>query len=384
MQTEVANRAKFFGIRYAQVWEDGDILLRALDIQPGDHCFSVASAGDNALLMLTCDPASVVAVDLSPAQIACLELRVAALRTLDHAALLEFHGSRPSTRRAGLYKNCRPLLSQPAAAFWDAHAEALSGGFGSAGRFENYFRIFRERLLPLVHGRNRIQRLLKGGSPEAREIFYEKEWNTLRWRLLFRFFFSRTVMGFLGRSPAFFRYVEGSVAERILGRTRHALTYLDPSANPWLHWILTGTHGAVLPPWLEPANHERIVANLDRLTWRIGSVEQALDDATRTGTKFSRFNLSDIFEYMSEENTLNLLGQIAAASAPNARLCYWNMLAPRSGAGLPAMLAPLDQLAKDLFPQDRAFFYSRLVVEQVPPPATNNTPFKEEETQAQG
>ena len=53
-------------------------------------------------------------------------------------------------------------------------------------------------------------------------------------------FFSRTVMGRLGRDPEFFRYVETDVAASILDRTRHALSVLDPAQNPYVYWILTG------------------------------------------------------------------------------------------------------------------------------------------------
>ena len=88
MRSEVATRAEFSQIRYAQVWEDADVLLEGLDIQPGHVCVSIASAGDNALAMLTRDPGRVIALDLSPAQLACLELRVAAFRELAHPELL--------------------------------------------------------------------------------------------------------------------------------------------------------------------------------------------------------------------------------------------------------------------------------------------------------
>ena len=92
MGSEVAARADFSGIRYAQCWEDADILLDALNVGPGHVCLSIASAGDNALAMLTRDPARVVALDLSPAQLACLELRVCAYRNLAHEELLELIG----------------------------------------------------------------------------------------------------------------------------------------------------------------------------------------------------------------------------------------------------------------------------------------------------
>src|SRR5688500_3254365 len=89
MRSEAAARADFTGIRYAQVWEDADVLLAGLDVQPGDTCVSIASAGDNALALLTKQPSRVIALDLSPAQLACLELRIAAYRKLTHPELLE-------------------------------------------------------------------------------------------------------------------------------------------------------------------------------------------------------------------------------------------------------------------------------------------------------
>ena len=80
MTNDLAARMDFSDIRYGQVWEDADVLLDGLDVQPGGTYLSVASAGDNALALLVRNPAHVIAVDLSPAQLACLELRVAAFR----------------------------------------------------------------------------------------------------------------------------------------------------------------------------------------------------------------------------------------------------------------------------------------------------------------
>src|SRR3954470_16735027 len=111
--SEAAANADFSAVRYAQCWEDADVLLEGLDVQPGDVCLSIASAGDNALALLARNPAKVVALDLSPAQLACVALRVAAYRNLAHDELLELVGSRPSDRRADLYRRCRGDLSPP-------------------------------------------------------------------------------------------------------------------------------------------------------------------------------------------------------------------------------------------------------------------------------
>lgn len=366
MPSEAAAHADFATIlRYAQVWEDADVLVEGLDIQPDDDCLSIASAGDNALAMLARGPRRVVAIDMNPAQLACLELRVAAFRHRDHGEVLELIGSAPGQgRRAAIYASLRPSLSQGAREFWDARPQEIARGIGHAGRFENYFRLFRERIMPLVHSRRTIADLLRARDLDERRAFYSGRWDTWRWRVLFHVFFSRAVMGALGRDPSFFRYVEGSVAEKILARTRHALSELAPAENPYLQWILTGRHGAALPLYLREENFDLIRRNLDRLEWHLGPLEDYLDRHP-PGT-FSKFNLSDIFEYLSEETCEGLFRLIANVARPGGRIAYWNMLAPRRApASLAGRIGPLGELSARLHSQDKAFFYSAFRVEEI-------------------
>ncbi len=364
MSSEVQRSADFSIIRYAQVWEDADVLLAGLNVQSGDTCLAIASAGDNALAMLARNPHRVVAIDLNSAQLACVELRVAAYRSLQHGELMELMGSRQSRRRQELYRRCRDGLSDDAKRFWDRRSAAISRGIGTAGKFERYFEIFRKAVIPLIHSRPTVDRLLRGGTLSHRRIFYREQWDTLRWRALFKIFFSRFMMGRLGRDPAFFNYVEGDVAGRILDRARHALSELNPAENPYLQWILKGRHTTALPFALREENFEAIRANLHRLEWRLCSIEEYLDGVA-TGT-INRFNLSDIFEYMSMENYQRVLEKIVRTAAPEARLVYWNMLAPRSRPdSMSHQLRPLSELARRLHLQDKAFFYSALVVEEV-------------------
>jgi S-adenosylmethionine-diacylglycerol 3-amino-3-carboxypropyl transferase len=351
-------------IRYAQVWEDADVLLAGLDVQPGDQCVSIASAGDNALALLTKQPARVIALDRNPAQLACLELRVAAYRELRHPELLELMGSRPSVRRSQLYGRCRRALSAGARAFWDGRLDAIELGIGHAGKFERYLALFRNRVLPLVHPRETVLGMLQPRSADARRRFHDRQWDTWRWRLLFRVFFSRTVMGWLGRDADSFRYVESDVATTILERTTHAFRELDPSNNPYVQWILTGTHGEALPYALRAEHFDTIRAGLDRLEWHCGSVEAFLDRSDAGA--FDRFNLSDVFEYVSIEHYERMLESILRCSRPGARLAYWNMLAVRRRPEhLAERLRPLDDLAGSLHRSDRSFFYGAFRVEQV-------------------
>ena len=354
----IAERADFGLIRYAQVWEDADVLLGGLRIQPGGTVYSVASAGDNTLALLTADPARVIAFDLSAPQLACLRLRIAAYRALDHAALLELMGSRPSQRRGELLDAVLGALTAEDRAFWEPlRADIVRHGLGGIGKFERYFRYFRRFVLPLVHGRRTCRALVQPRPEPERHVFYRERWNSWRWRKMQRLFFSRFVMGRLGRDPAFFAHAEGSLADQVARRTEQALTEQDPSQNPYLHWILFGTHGEALPTALRPEHFETIRDRLDRVEIR----HAALEELGRTGPKGDAFNLSNIFEYMPEEDFRQAFAIIEDLAADGARSVHWNMMVPRHLP--PETRFTRDEAAEaELGPQDRAFFYRQVIV----------------------
>ncbi|MCK5748642.1 MAG: DUF3419 family protein, partial [Oricola sp.] len=72
----------FNGLVYPQIWEDPDVDMAALDLAPDEDLFCIASGGCNAMSYLTARPASVTAVDLSPAHVALLRLKAAAAQHL--------------------------------------------------------------------------------------------------------------------------------------------------------------------------------------------------------------------------------------------------------------------------------------------------------------
>jgi S-adenosylmethionine-diacylglycerol 3-amino-3-carboxypropyl transferase len=356
--SRIESRAAFDIIRYANSWEDADLLCDALQPAPGKRMLAIASAGDNAFALLAAG-AEVGAVDLSAAQLALVELKRAAIRQLDDETLLQFLGLEPvedRRSRLSIYQSLQ--LPAETRTWWDAHTEAIEHGVIHAGKFENYFRLFRRYVLPLVHTRADVEKLLAPKSREERQRFYDREWNTWRWRAMFRLFFSRFVMGRSGRDPEFFRYVEGSVAERIFKRAEYAMTELAPHANPYFTHIFTGNYRHVLPRYLRDLGALR--ANLDKLTLVQGSI----DDAA-TGT-FDGFYLSDIFEYVDPQTHSAMYERLLRAANPRARLAYWNLLVPRR---VPPQCASrvieLREEADALFAKDQAFFYSAFVLEEV-------------------
>jgi S-adenosylmethionine-diacylglycerol 3-amino-3-carboxypropyl transferase len=80
----------------------------------------------------------------------------------------------------------------------------------------------------------------------------------------------------------------------------------------------------------------------------------------------ARFNLSDIFEYMSAMDYEVLLRQLVRAGCRGGRLVYWNLLVDRHRPdALASRLVPLDHVARDLHARDKTFFYRALVVEEI-------------------
>lgn len=367
MKSEIEIRASFDYVRYAMCWEDADVLLSALNLQKDDIVLSIASAGDNSFAMLTYDVKKVYAIDLNISQIACCKLRAAAYTALDYQEFMSFSGVYSACEfRAEIYQNrLRPLLDANTQNYWDERIEIVKSGFMSAGKFENYFKLFGKKILPLIHSKKRIKELIKEKTQSEREIFYNTKWNNLRWKLMFRIFFSRFVMGKLGRDKEFFKYVKGSVAKRILERVKYALTVLDPSLNPYLHYILYGRFifKTALPFALREENYKKIKENIEKIEFACKPMEEFIETVKEP---INAFNLSDIFEYMTSQNMDLLYEMLLENAALGARFVYWNMLAPRKiGFNLAKKynVKTNEDKNESFLNSDKAFFYSRFYLD---------------------
>lgn len=361
---EIAYGSDFTAVRYAQCWEDTEVLLAGLAVEPGDVCLSIASAGENTLSLLTAYPAKVFAVDLNPAQLAMLELRVAAYRLLSYDDLLVFMGSRRGHHRMALYNTCRRLLSRHARAYWDDRLEDIAHGLGSAGKFERILQQLRSFFVPLAHNQSVVDTLLKPRSRTDRHNFFRRIWDTPMRRFLVKLFLPRIVHARRGQGASFLPSFDLAHGKRVADRTKKLITDMDPSQNPYLHWMLTGTHGDVLPFALRPENVNTIKANIDRLDWRLCAVEDVLSELGDRSV--DRFNLSDIFEYLAEPAYHTLLHRLARCGRRGGRLAYWNTMTKRKRPPMMAdMLLPLTELSTALRSRDHIFFYDDFVIEEI-------------------
>ena len=328
MKSEVKeNKVDFSLIRYSQCWEDTEILLESLDISEKDVCFGILSAGDNVFSMLAENPEKVIALDISFPQIALAKLKREIFKNFDYEEMLEFMGVKNSSERIGMYEKIREKLEKDVRDYWDLNREAIETGVIHIGKFEKFFKIFREKILPLIHNKKRVEGLFEKKSRQEREEYYNKHWNNLRWKLMFKLFLSKSIVGKFGRDKEFFRYAEKDISEEMNKRSKYALCELDSYENPYIHYIMMGNYRLdCLPYFLREENFENIKKNLHKLEIVQNSVEEYLDGID---FKINKFNLSDIFEYMSLENYRKLMKKIYDNADNNAILAYWNLIVER-------------------------------------------------------
>jgi len=371
LESEVAKVADFDHVRYAQSWEDPESLRGAFATHEHSRVLSIAAAGDNSFALLVQGAERVVSIDMSAAQCALVELKRAAILKLTHEELLRFVGQTEGADRAGLYMRTRSEMPPQARAYWDANPALIARGIIHVGKLENMFRIFRTRVHPALHSPRTTRSVFEARTRMAREEFWHERWNNARWRAVLRMFFSERVIARLGRDPSFFEHVQMDVSKHYCLRARHAFVELDPSTNPFLQYILLGRYLDLDAghPWLAPHNHALLRERLDRLEVRCTEMERYLGECD-PGT-FNAFNLSDIFEWMSDELHERVYRAIAGAAAPGATLAYWNNLVPRSAPTtlITSGAVTTDrELARRLHEADRSFLYRDFHVDTIVDP----------------
>ena len=368
MKSEVKeNKVDFSLIRYSQCWEDTEVLLEGLDIKENDVCLGILSAGDNVFSMLTKNPAKIIALDISFPQIALVRLKIEVFKEFSYEKMLEFIGVKKSDKRAEMYEKIRGNLEEKVREYWDFNKEAVQSGVIHTGKFEKFFSLFRKRILPFVHSKKQVEEFLSEKSETERIQYYNKKWNNFRWKMMFKLFFSNYIVGKFGRDKEFFKYVEKDISKVMTERSRYASCELSPYENPYLNYILTGNYRSdCLPYVLREENFEKIRENIHKIEIVQNSMEEYLDG---TDLKINKFNLSDIFEYMSLENYEKLMEKIYEKSADEAKLVYWNLVVERNTGlikgGKEKRFERLERLDKELHKKDKTFFYTDFVVEKV-------------------
>ena len=158
-------------------------------------------------------------------------------------------------------------------------------------------------------------------------------------------------------------YAVQEESKNIKERTDRALRDVPTWNNPYLNYILLNNFDFSLPHFAKAENFETIKRNIDALEIKRGTIN---DVAKESGIKFDCYNLSDIFEYMDETLFKNIAEQLLSSANIGAKFCYWNMMVDRKISDiLPENFECKDELSKNLYFKDKAFFYKAFFVDEV-------------------
>ncbi|TAF77108.1 MAG: DUF3419 family protein [Bacteroidetes bacterium] len=314
----------FSFIRYANGWEDTELLLNNLKPKAGDKILSIAAAGDNSLAFLAFNPEIVIAFDISEPQLYLTELKQQAIKILDYQDLLAFLGIIKTNHLEKLFQQIKPNLSNACLHYFTEHFYLIQNGLIHQGKFENYFKLFRTYVLPLIHNQARINQLFEPKSEGKQIEFYNNEWNTWRWRCLFKLFFSKYLLGKLGRDPEFFNENKLHVSQTIFKAAEKHLCSSLVFNNHYLDFQLRGNFTVNLPYYLIEDNYVKIKANIDKLILKKGYLTDV-----KLPYKFELANLSNIFEYMDEKLFTIQVIHLSQIMNENSKLASWNLFVPR-------------------------------------------------------
>ncbi|WP_026293244.1 DUF3419 family protein [Rudaea cellulosilytica] len=368
---------------YNTCWEDPAIDRQALALGPDDTMLVISSAGCNVLDYALLGPKRIHAVDANPRQIALLELKIAAIRSLDYADYFAIFGEGCHRDFKNLYEQkLRAQLSPFAQQWWDKHWDWFAGKHGSfyfhglsgmvARGVRAYFKL-RPGLASAINA------LLDAKSLPEQQKIYDERVSPLLWNKTVNWIISRQfVMSLLGVPYPQRKLVEAQHEFGIHGFIRGAVEYvfrqLPLSDNYFYRVYLTGRYRRdCCPEYLKEAGFNALKAGLvDRIELHTTTVTELL---SQNETPISRFVLLDHMDWMSSYYPDALVEEwnaILNRATPGARILL------RSAQSKPAFLESIrvgpgqnrlreifhfaDDLADSLQSGDRVHTYAGFVI----------------------
>lgn len=335
-------------VGYSVVWEDHSILAEGLAIAPNDRVLSIGSAGCNVLNLSLQGAKQIDVIDINPAQLALIDLKLNAIRTVSHEDFLDLL---LTPRALDVYQKIRPYLKFSTIDFFARSETILVNGIMFSGRLEQAFMKFRENVLPLFWPTDVIHSLKNSKDLEEQKSIVSKT-NLQGLGSAIETAFGRKALSEM-RSPAQMAYVENPNPGRDLFKRFERLLNTQLVKENYYMWLfLTGTlvEERFLPPCLQEKNYPLLRQNLDRIHVYAGDVESLLSS---NSARYDKMNLSDIFEYMSDEKAQKLFSLIGSRLNPGGKLAFWNLFVSRE----PASTLMVTKNSSTLTQRDNVCFY---------------------------
>lgn len=319
---------------YNTCWEDPRLDREALRLSTDDRVLMITSAGCNALDYALDEPRQIWAVDVNPRQTALLELKQAAIRSLDFEDMFELFGRGRHADWDRLYPVAlRPQLSGPSREFWDRKGHYFSGrglrpSFYFHGAAGSVAHAMNQYIDHVVDRRSAVTALLSASTIDEQREIYDVHLRSRLWA---------PWLLWLARQPGFLallavpraqrdhleRDYPGGISDFIAQRVETVFTRLPLRDNYFWRVYLTGQYtNACCPAYLTADGFRRLKDGLvDRITAVTATVQ---DHLGRPGPPLTRFVLLDHMDWLCDRPGALAAEwqQLLGRAAPGARIIW--------------------------------------------------------------
>jgi S-adenosylmethionine-diacylglycerol 3-amino-3-carboxypropyl transferase len=344
------------GLVFNQAWEDPLVDRRALALTPADVLFTLASAGDNTLASALDGPQKIYAVDLNPAQVYLLQLKIAAAQRLPYAEFWHLFSLGPAPRARAIYHGqLRAHLTPAARGFWDGRLNLLRSGLSRAGSFGCALWLLRS-YLKVVCGPAALEAFFDQPSMPEQAEYYRRRihgpwWNPLAKPLAAWL----PVLLLFGAHPHQARRIRGQAfADFLAAGIGKALTTLPARDNYFWQQAFLGRYRTP-PDYARPENFERLKQSVPVIETHLDRAQDVLRDLPRG--RVTHFNLLDAPDWLSPAETLELWDLIRRAARPGAKVLF-RTIDPAYRVPAPILAAWRDETDPAWVAQERTGIYA--------------------------
>jgi len=315
---------------YNTCWEDPRADRQMLKLNAQSRVAMLTSAGCNALDYLLDDPAEVACVDLNLRQNALLDLKIAAIKTLEFRDFFRMFGEGAHADYRRIYEELKMLLAPASRAFWDRKINYFDP---NKGRGSFYFRGTAGEFAALVnrflklYGRGLRQQLL--ALIEAPDLATQRELYTHIEPKLFNMI-TRAVlkldltMAMLGVPRAQRQLIERSHPGGLIGfiaeKVKRICTEMPMRENYFWRVYLTGRYTRQCAPnYLREENFLILRERVGRIVIRTASLTDFLQEAK--APRYTHFVLLDHQDWLAHRHPQAMSEEwdaIFANAAPQA------------------------------------------------------------------
>ena len=238
-------------------------------------------------------------------------------------------------------------------------------GLIMSGKVEKFFKLYKS-ILDFLYAHDPVQKIFFCPDLEIQRRVYDGI-NFKRWHLLNWIFLNRKVLSMVKGAHSF-KFVEEKEFDKNLNRKiDHTMRNVYNRDNYFFQLILLGKFltPESVPPYLKRENFETLKKNIDKLRVYQGITTDILKEYGENS--FSKFNMSNIFEWMEHDVFNGVMREIIAIARRNSRMCYRYTLAkPRElDEENRKVLIAEPELAEKLHFYDRSFMYESFHVYRI-------------------